>query len=112
PYSLAGGLFDAMEDAGGEIFKIDNSALAFWKDEFKALEGIDIHNAAAVAVASLALAAENGTVGKDEMIMLNITGGGEELAKSESDVVYAKPHLVLDPDLPAETIISEVEKLL
>lgn len=111
PYSLAGGLFDAMSDAGGEMFKVSNAELAFWKEEFKALEGIDIHNAAAVAVASLAQAVEKGMVKPDEMIMLNITGGGEELAKSESEVVYAKPHLVLNPDLPAETIIAEVEKL-
>jgi hypothetical protein len=43
--------------------------------------------------------------------MLNITGGGEERAKSEQEVVYAQPHLVMDPDLPAEEIVSEVLKL-
>ena len=43
--------------------------------------------------------------------MLNITGGGEERAKSEGGVVYAQPHLVLDPALPAKTIVAEVEKL-
>lgn len=111
PYSLAGGLFDAMEDAGGEIFKVSNDMLHEWKKMFLKLEGIDIHNAAAVATASLVQAVEEGVVKKDEVIMLNITGGGEELAKSENEVVYAKPHLVLDPDLPAETIISEVERL-
>ncbi len=111
PYSLAGGLFDAMEDAGGDIYKVDNENLHKWKKRFRELEGVDIHCAAAVAVASLAQAVEDGTVGKDDMIMLNITGGGEELAKSEMDVVYAKPHLVIDPSLPEETIISEVEKL-
>lgn len=111
PYSLAGGLFDAMEDAGGEMFKICNNDLHFWQDKFLELEGIDIHNAAAVAVASLAEAVREGKVSEDEVIMLNITGGGEERAKSEGDVVYAKPHLVLDPDLPAEKIVEEVLKL-
>lgn len=111
PYSLAGGLFDAMDDAGGNIYKVTNEQLRVWKDKFQELEGVDIHYAAAVAVASLVQAVEDGTIKKDDVIMLNITGGGEELAKSEINVVYAKPHLVIDPSLPEETIISEVEKL-
>lgn len=111
PYSLAGGLFDAMEDAGGEIFKVCNSELRKWKARFLELEGIDIHNAAAVAVASLEIALKEGKVSKEDVIMLNITGGGEERAKSEQEVVYAQPHLVMDPDLPAEEIVSKVLKL-
>lgn len=111
PYSLAGGLYDAMDDAGGTIYKVDNKQLHEWKDKFLALEGIDIHDAAAVAVASLVQAVEEGTVGKRDVIMLNITGGGEELAKSEKEIVYATPHLVLDPAQPEDTLISQIEKL-
>lgn len=111
PYSLAGGLFDAMEDAGGDMFKVTNDELRFWKKRFAELECIDIHDAPAVAVASLAAAVKDGSVKKDETIMLNITGGGEELAKSQQDVVYAKPDLVLDPSLPDEDIINAVKKM-
>jgi len=111
PYSLKGGLFDAMEDAGGDMFKVTNDLLRFWKKRFLELEGIDIHNAPAVAVASLAQAVNEGIVKRDEMIMLNITGGGEELAKSEQKVVYAQPDLVLSPDLPAAEIVNAVLKL-
>lgn len=111
PYSLPGGLYDAMEDATGEIFKITNEELSYWKNRFLELEGVDIHNAAAVAVASLATAISEGKVKKDEVIMLNITGGGEALAKSEQEILYAKPHLVLDPDLPAEEIVRAVNGL-
>ena len=111
PYSLAGGLFEAMEDAGGEMFKVTNDELHKWQDKFLELEGIDIHNAAAVAVASLAQAVNDGIVGKDEMIMLNITGGGEERAKSEGGIIYAKPHLVMDPETPAEEVAAKVENL-
>lgn len=111
PYSLAGGLYDAMDDAGGTIYKVDNQQLHEWKDKFLALEGIDIHDAAAVAVASLVQAVEEGTVGKRDVIMLNITGGGEELAKSEKEIFYATPHLVLDPAQPEDTLISQIEKL-
>ena len=111
PYSLAGGLFDAMEDSGGDMFKVTNDELRFWKKRFAELEGIDIHDAPAVAVASLAAAVKEGAVKKDETIMLNITGGGEELAKSQQDIVYAKPDLVLDPSLPDEDIINAVKRL-
>ena len=111
PYSLAGGLFDAMENAGGDMFKVTNDQLRFWKKRFQELEGIDIHDAPAVAVASLAQAVREGAVKKDEMIMLNITGGGEELARSGQKVVYARPQLILDPDLPAEKIIAAVKQL-
>lgn len=111
PYSLAGGLFDAMEDAGGYMFKVTNDQLRFWKKRFQELEGIDIHVAPAVAVASLAQAVREGAVKKDEMIMLNITGGGEELARSGQKVVYARPQLILDPDLPAEKIVAAVKQL-
>lgn len=111
PYPLAGGLFDAMEDAGGDIYKVCNTELHEWQKKFLELEGIDIHNAAAVAVASLAQAVREGTVKRDETIMLNITGGGEAKAKAEHDIVYAKPQLVLDPSLPEDQIIAAVEKL-
>lgn len=110
-FSVAGGLFDAMEDAGGDMYKVTNDELLQWKGKFAELEGIDIHNAAAVAVASLAAAVKEGTVSREDVIMLNITGGGEELAKSEQNIVYAKPHLVLDPDLPAEEIVKAVKNI-
>ena len=111
PYSLAGGLFDAMEDAGGDMFKITNEELRYWKKKFAELEGIDIHDAPAVAVASLATAVREGAVRKEETIMLNITGGGEELAKSGQDIYYAESDLVIDPALPKEEIVTAVKNL-
>lgn len=111
PYPIAGGLYDALEDAGGDIFRVTNAELHIWKDKFAQLEGIDIHNAAAVAVASLAQAAAEGIIRPDEVIMLNITGAGEELAKSEGEIFYATPNLVLDPSSKEEDIITQVENL-
>ena len=95
-----------------DILKVTNEQLRIWKSRFAELEGIDIHDAAAVATASLAQAVEAGLVNTDEVIMLNITGGGEERAKSENDIVYAKPHLVLDHEkMSGQDIIEAVEKL-
>lgn len=111
PYPIAGGLYDALEDAGGDIFKATNEELHAWQARFLELEGIDIHNAAAVAVASLAQAVAEGVVGKDDVIMLNITGAGEERARSEGEIFQAEPHLVIDPELPENKIIAMVEQL-
>lgn len=111
PYSLAGGLFDAMTDAGGEIFKISNEILQEWKKKFLELEGIDIYSAAAVAVASLKQAVDEGKVKPEETIMLNITGGGEELAKAENSITYKKPDAVIAPDEPTEEILKKVNLL-
>lgn len=111
PYPISGGLFDALEDAGGDIFKATNEELHAWQEKFLELEGIDIHNAAAVAVASLAYAVNAGAIKKEDVIMLNITGAGEERAKSEGEIFYAKPHLVIDPEQPKEVIIPMVENL-
>lgn len=113
PYPIAGGMFDALCDTGGTIFKISNSELEYWKAYFKELEGVDIYSAAAVAVAALASAVAKGDVGKDDIIMLNITGGGESEAKAKlgKDLVYAKPDLILDPECEAYSVVEQVKRL-
>ena len=110
PYSLAGGLFDALSDTDGRMYNITNEDLNFWQRRFEALEGYDIYSAAAVAVASLAEAVRTGAVRKDEIIMLNVTGGGEERAKS-GGYFRPMPQLVLSPDSPEDQIISQVDLL-
>lgn len=100
PYSLVGGLFDALQDSGGEVFAATNEAAEAAAKLFLETEGNDISPAAAIAVASLIDAVKDGKVEKDAVIMLNITGGGMEKFKKEKDVVYAKPALIfpIDPD--------------
>jgi len=48
PYSLAGGLYDALKDAGGEVLIVNNEDGREAGQIFKELEGIDIHPAAAI----------------------------------------------------------------
>lgn len=110
PYSLAGGLFDALEDSKGDMFKVTNEEINYWKRKFNALEHIDIYSAAACAVASLAMAVKDGSVKKNEIVMLNCTGGGEESAKA-GGYFMAVPDLVLSPDLPEDQIIDQVSRL-
>ena len=80
-------------------------------DLFERLEGIDIHPAAGVAVESLRKAVGKNMIRKDEVVMLNITGGGEKRFKSEHKWIGVEPHLVMDASTPAEEVIAAVDKL-
>ena len=111
PYSIHGGLFDALTDTNGEVMKITNSELKEAANLFRKLEGIDIHPAAAVATASLIQAVSDGMVNENSLIMLNITGGGEELFKSTNDCIFLKPVKVFKNNASETEVITEVKKL-
>lgn len=101
PYPPVGGLFDALNDAGGDVIPVSNEDARKAAGLFQKLEGIDIHPAAAVAVASLIESCRNGSVDAEKLVMLNITGGGEERFKGEKELIYLKPSLVfgINPEL-------------
>jgi len=111
PYPIAGGLFDAMKDAGGDVLVASNEEAIEAGKLFLETEGNDIHPAAAVAVATLIKEAKGGNLDKDACIMLNITGGGEERIKREKEVTYLKPSHVFDIDPDMETVKEVLEKL-
>jgi len=100
PYPLAGGLYDALQDSEGDVLIATNEQLRAASRLFEITEGIDIHPAAGVAIATLSEAVKNKQVNKDAIIMLNITGGGEKRYKAENKLHYLKPGLIfgIDPD--------------
>jgi cysteate synthase len=110
PYSLAGGLFDVLRASGGDFYKVTNDELIFYLLQFLHKEGYDIFPASACAVAALAKALEDGSVSKNETVMLTITGAGMIEATSKGYSIK-QPDLVLSPDLPAEEIIAAVNAL-
>lgn len=108
PYSLAGGLYDALKDTDGDILAISNDEANAAKDLFEETEGIDIYHAAAVATASLQQAVEEGMVKADNVVMLNITGGGERRFHAEHEIHYLKPNHIFKIDFTKD----EVERVL
>jgi len=108
PYPIPGGLFDAMQDAGGEFMSINNEKAEEAAVLFEKLEGCDIHPAAAVAVASLIEAVKQKRIENSACIMLNITGGGEKKFTKNKTLHYLKPSYVFDINTDKET----VEKVL
>lgn len=111
PYSLAGGLYDALKATNGDVLKVDNAAAAKAAELFQQTEGIDIHPAASVALASLIAEVEAGNIDPKATIMLNITGGGEKRAAEGKELWYLKPSLVFNLDPNEAEVVSKVEKL-
>lgn len=111
PYSLAGGLFDAMMDAGGDVLLANNKQAKEAAALFEKLEGNDIHPAAAIATATLIEACRINSFDKEAVVMLNITGGGEERFKKSKELFYLKPSLVFDINPDADTVKRGIESL-
>lgn len=110
PYSIAGGLYDALKDSGGDMFKVTNDEIVSWIIKFFQCEGYDLFPAAATAVCSVEKALSEGKISKSDTVMINITGGGMLEAK-KNGYVEAEPNLVLSPDLPADEIVKKVKAL-
>jgi cysteate synthase len=111
PYSLAGGLFDALTDTNGEVLLATNEQANAAARLFEDTEGIDIHPAAAVATASLISAVKEKKVEQNSCIMLNITGGGEERFKQDKVLFYLKPEIVFDIDPDFEEFKEKIRDL-
>ncbi|OIP01371.1 MAG: cysteate synthase [Bacteroidetes bacterium CG2_30_33_31] len=110
PYSIIGGLFDAMKHSNGDVLLASNEEAIEAMKLFETLEGIDIHPAAGIATASLINAVKENKVEKDAAIMLNITGCGEERLKTQlaEKIYYLKPSHVFE----ANPAFEEVESVL
>lgn len=104
PYSICGGLFDALLDSNGDMFAVSNDELRAACKMFEELEGVDIYSASGVATASLIQAVDNKQVGADDYIMLNITGGGEKHFMDSHDASYLKPDHVFGVNATKEEI--------
>jgi cysteate synthase len=111
PYPIAGGLFDALKDTDGDVLLATNKQATDAAQLFEQTEGIDIHPAAAIATATLIDAVKNQLVDKNALIMLNITGGGENLFKKEKDLFYLKPDVIFDINPKPEIVKEKTEQL-
>ena len=111
PYSLAGGLYDALKDTQGDMFAVTNSEAEEAQRLFLETEGVDIYSASGVATYSLMQAVRDGQVQKDDVVMLNITGGGEKHFKQERQVWNLEPSLVFPIDADPKAVLEDVANL-
>lgn len=111
PYTFAGGLYDALKATNGDVMVATNAQARRAGKLFKELEGIDIHPAPAVALASLIKMVESGSIEKDACIMLNITGAGEEAVKKNRELFYLKPVKTFSLNATIDDVVNYIETL-
>ena len=111
PYSIAGGLYDALKATNGTVMQVSNAEVEIASQLFLESEGADIHPAGAVALASLIKEVQAGKIARDAFIMLNITGGGEARYKSENRIFNIEPSYIFPLVSNGQDIIAKVEEL-
>ncbi|MFG3198392.1 cysteate synthase [Streptomyces sp. NPDC048208] len=117
PYSLRGGLHDALIESSGDVFAISNSSAQDATRAFYEVEGIDIEPASGVAVASLRSAVMSGKVDRHARVLLNITGGGRAQMARKFDLEQVTPDLIvqrheLQPSESLARVLGDISELL
>jgi cysteate synthase len=95
PYALPGGVKDALDSTNGRVYGVTNQEAQRAKSLFESSEEIDILNAPGVAIASLIKALESGDVGLEDIILLNVTGGGISRLKEDFCPEVIKPGIIV-----------------
>jgi cysteate synthase len=106
PYSVAGGVYDALCSTQGTMYGISNNEAKKAQQLFERYEGIDIFAPAGVAVASLIEAVNEHKVDAEDHILLNITGGG--VKRLEQDHTLSK----IEPESIAENANVHLEEII
>ena len=101
PYGIAGGVFDALTATRGLMDSVTYSVADEAGSLFSRLEGIDPDPAAAVCVAGLIQAVQDGTVRSDDRILLSVTGGGYSRIDPKTRIIHK-------PDIQADTMHPEI----
>ncbi len=110
PYSLAGGLFDALQATDGRMYAVSNEVGRKAAQLLRDAEGIDPDPAAAIATAALVQAAETGAVGRDDLILLNITGGGYGRIREDYTLYPLTTSARVTAGGPHEGLIAELRE--
>lgn len=107
PYSVAGGVYDALSSTNGTMYGINNSDAVKAQQMFERFEGIDIFPPAGVAVASLVEAVNEQKVNAEDYIVLNITGGGVKRLEMDHTLTKIEPEFIAEnANVPLEEIMN------
>ncbi|MCP5054486.1 MAG: cysteate synthase [bacterium] len=95
PYSPRGGVHDVLVESNGNMYKVTNREAIDAGRLFEETEGIDIVPAASVCAATVINVVKSGRVGPDEVILMNITGGGMKKLKNDYHWTQLEPDIVI-----------------
>jgi cysteate synthase len=104
PYGIPGGVFDAMSACGGRFFGISEAEATSAGKLWTSLESVSLDPAANVALASLIRATEEDMVSDEDVIFLNITGGGMDRAEEELGLMTILPEACLNANILDEDL--------
>lgn len=96
PYDVAGGVRTALADTLGRTYAVTKREALMAKASFERAEGVSIHEAAACACAGLEQAVSLKLVRPDDTVLLNITGGGDDLVRRDYQIRKLTPTHVMD----------------
>lgn len=95
PYGIAGGLFDALTESNGTMYRVNAEQARTAGERFSRAEGIDLDPAAEVALAALLQATASGQIAPEDHILVNLTGGGAKRLAAEGKIIPAQPDYIL-----------------
>jgi cysteate synthase len=95
PYEVRGGVYDSLLESHGDVLVADNAAVRTAMTMFEELEGVDIEPASGVALACLRDAVSRKTIGREDVVLLNVTGGGRNRLGRDCRLIPARPQLRL-----------------
>lgn len=95
PYEIIGGVFDALTDTGGDMYAVSNDDAIGAAQLFRQAENCDLDPAAEVALAGLIRARKMGRIGRDDCVLLNLSGGGRGKLASEITPQAVNPDALL-----------------
>lgn len=117
PYTVHGGIHEVLRESGGDVLLADNRAAVRAMSIFEDVEGVDLEPAAGVALAGLMAAVESGQIGRQEMVLLNVTGGGRRRRNRDVERTRVEPDLWIDAcqvrdaaDIAAKVVAETVER--
>jgi len=109
PYSIAGGVYYALTATKGEMYAVTKEEAIAARKLFSSTEEIDIVPPAAVAVGALVKAVAKEKISPNEIVLLNITGGGLERIKEDYNLIPIKPTVELKSTADS---LAEIKELL
>lgn len=113
PYSIRGGVFDVLTESSGSMYSVTNAEVDRAMELFERCENSDIHPASGVALGALMQAVVMKRVKPDDVIVLNITGGGEEKIRRDYDLHYLEPfERLTDAEIHSKDARRRIESIL
>ena len=109
PYSISGGLYDALKESKGETTAVNNNEIENSRNLAMDILDLDLCSPASAALAGLVKSVKEKKIDKNEKILLHLTGGGTSEIRKEKNLInypYFKK-IDLNDFKKAELLIKE-----